>query len=71
MEHGVHLSVPKIYEILAEKYAIRSRWKKNKPRGLIPQAVKPRQVIQMDTIDFGELFAFTAIDTFSKEAIFS
>ena len=28
----------------------------------------PRQVIQMDTIDFGELFAFTAIDTFSKEA---
>jgi len=36
--------------------------------GPIPQAIKPRQVIQMDTIDFGELFAFTAIDTFSKEA---
>jgi len=67
-EHGVHLSVPKIYEILAEKYVIRSKWKKNKPRGAIPQAIKPRQVIQMDTIDFGELFAFTAIDTFSKEA---
>lgn len=28
----------------------------------------PRQVIQMDTIDFGEVFAFTAIDIFSKEA---
>ena len=67
-EHGVHLSVPKIYEILAEKYVIRSKWKKNKPRGPIPRAVKPRQVIQMDTINFGELFAFTAIDTFSKEA---
>jgi len=67
-EHGVHLSVPKIYEILAEKYVIRSKWKKNKPRGSMPQALKPRQVIQMDTIDFGELFAFTAIDTFSKEA---
>jgi len=67
-EHGVHLSAPKIYEILAEKYVIRSKWKKNKPRGPIPQAVMPRQVIQMDTIDFGELFAFTAIDTFSKEA---
>jgi transposase len=66
-EHGVQLSVPKIYEILAEKYVIRSKWKKNKPRGPIPQAVMPRQVIQMDTIDFGELFAFTAIDTFSKE----
>jgi transposase len=66
--HGIHLSVPKIYEILAEKYLIRSKWKKNKQRGPIPQAVEPRQVIQMDTIDFGELFAFTAIDTFSKEA---
>jgi len=68
LEHGIHLSVPKIYEILVEKYAIRSKWKKNKQRGPIPQAVEPRQVIQMDTIDFGELFAFTAIDTFSKEA---
>lgn len=67
-EYGVHLSVPKIYELLAEKYVIRSKWKKNKPRGPIPQAVMPRQVIQMDTIDFGEVFAFTAIDTFSKEA---
>jgi len=67
-DHEVHLSVPKIYEILAEKYVIRSKWKKNKVRGPIPQAVKPRQVIQMDTIDFGELFAFTAIDIFSREA---
>ena len=67
-EHGAHLSVPKIYEILAEKYVIRSKWKKNKQRGPIPQAVRPRQVIQMDTIDFGELFAFTAIDIFTREA---
>jgi transposase len=67
-ERGIHLSVPKIYEILAEKYVIRSRWKKNKQRGPIPKALMPRQVIQMDTIDFGEVFAFTAIDTFSKEA---
>ena len=67
-EHEVHLSTTKIYEILAEKYVIRSKWQKNKPRGPIPQAVMPRQVIQMDTIDFGELFAFTAIDTFTREA---
>jgi hypothetical protein len=66
-ERKVHLSVPKIYEILAEKYVIRSKWKKNKQRGIIPTAIEPRQVIQMDTIDFGEFFAFTAIDIFSKE----
>ena len=67
-EQGIHLSVPKIYEILSEKYAIRSRWKKNKQRGKTPRASRPREVIQMDTIDFGELYAFTAIDIFTKEA---
>jgi len=29
---------------------------------------QPREVIQMDSVDFGELFAFTAVDIFSKEA---
>jgi transposase len=67
-EHGIHLSVPKIYEILAEKYVIRSKWKKNKARGLIPEASTPREVVQMDSIDFGDIYAFTAIDIFTREA---
>jgi len=67
-ERGMHLSVPKIYEILSEKYVIRSRWRKNHVRGPIPQASRPRQVVQMDTVDFGGLFAFTAIDIFTREA---
>ena len=67
-EHGVHLSVPKIYEILAEKYVIRPKWQKNRVRGAVPKAFMPREVIQMDTIDFGELYAFTAIDIFTREA---
>lgn len=67
-EHGITLSVPKIYEILAERYVIRSKWKKNQPRGPVPQAEAPRQVVQMDTIDFGGVFAFTAVDIFSREA---
>lgn len=66
-EHNVSLSVPKIYEILAEKYKIKSKWKKNKARGPVPKATKPREVIQMDTVDFGEVFAFTGIDIFTKE----
>jgi len=28
-EYGISVSVPKIYEILAEKYVIKSKWKKN------------------------------------------
>jgi len=67
-EYGIHLCVPKIYEILAEKYVIRSKWKKNKERGPMPEASMPREVIQMDTIDFGDIYAFTAIDIFTREA---
>ncbi|KKQ65408.1 MAG: hypothetical protein US86_C0011G0007 [Candidatus Daviesbacteria bacterium GW2011_GWA2_38_24] len=67
-EHGVTIALSKIYEILSEKYVIKSKWKKNQLRGLIPQACKPREVIQMDTIDFGDIFAFTAVDIYSKEA---
>lgn len=68
LEHGIHLSVPKIYEILAEKYVIRSRWRKNRERGPIPEASTPREVVQMDSMDFGDIYAFTAIDTFTREA---
>jgi transposase InsO family protein len=68
LEHDIHLSVPKIYEILSEKYVIRPKWKKNKVRGEVPKASMPREVVQMDTIDFGELYAFTAIDIFTREA---
>ncbi len=67
-EHGVPLSVPRIYEVPAEKYGIRSKWKKNKVRGEVPAATAQRQVIRMDTVDFGGLFAFTAVDIVSREA---
>lgn len=67
-EHGVSPAVSKVYEILAEKYVIKSKWKHNQARGPVPQAEKPREVIQMDSIDFGGIFAFTAVDIFSKEA---
>jgi hypothetical protein len=67
-EYGVKLSLPKVYEILAEKYIIKSKWKHNQARGAVPHALKPREVIQMDSIDFGGIFAFTAVDIFSKEA---
>lgn len=67
-EHHTHLSVPKIYQILAEKYQIKSKWKKNKARGPVIHPDHPRESIQMDTIDFGEVFAFTAVDCFTREA---
>jgi len=66
-EHQIKPAVSKIYEILAEKYILRSKWKKNQERGLVPVAFRPREVVQMDTLDFGEIFAFTGIDIFTRE----
>ena len=68
-EYGTELSVTTIYKVLGEKYQLRSKWKKNQARGSVPQAQAPREVIQMDTVDFGQIFAFTGIDIFTKEVM--
>lgn len=65
--HKVSLSTTTIYKILSERYKLRSKWKKNKVRGPVPHAKAPREVIQMDSVNFGEVFAFTGIDIFTKE----
>lgn len=68
-DYGISLSTTTIYKILAEKYQLRSKWKKNQPRGPVPKAQKPREVIQMDSLDLGEIFAFTSIDIFVKDVM--
>ncbi|MFQ5492669.1 MAG: integrase core domain-containing protein [Candidatus Dojkabacteria bacterium] len=65
--YGYKIAVSTIYIALHEKYVIRSKWKKNQPRGHVPEATKPREVVQMDAVDFGELFAFTGVDIFTRE----
>ncbi len=67
-DYKIEVSVTTIYKVLKEKYQLRSRWKKNQKRGPVPKAGKPREVVQMDTVDFGDIFAFTGIDIYSKEA---
>ncbi len=66
-EYDQQVSVTTIYKVLSEKYQLRSKWKKNKARGTLPVAKAARQVIQMDTVLFGDVFAFTAVDIYSKE----
>ena len=66
-DYGITLSTTTIYKILGAKYQLRSKWKKNQIRGPVPEADRPREVIQMDTVDFGQVFAFTGVDIFSKE----
>lgn len=68
-DYGISLSTTTIYKVLAEKYQLRSKWKKNQPRGPVPKAEKPREVVQMDSLDLGEIFAFTGIDIFVKDVM--
>lgn len=67
-EYGDNVSVSTIYRILNEKYALKKRWRGNEKRGAVLKGSKPREVIQVDTVDFGNIYAFTAIDTFTREA---
>lgn len=68
-ERGLTISVPAIYEVLNEKFTIVSKWKKGTVvTGPVPTAVQKREIVQMDTIDFGDLFAFTAIDIVGRDA---
>lgn len=66
-DFGIQVSVTTIYKVLDEKYELRSKWQKNQKRGPVPVAQAPREVIQMDTVLFGRVFAFTAVDIYSRE----
>lgn len=66
-EYNEDVSISTIYRILNEKYILRSKWKKYCKRGHVKQGNSPREAIQTDTVDFGGLYAFTSIDTYTKE----
>jgi len=41
-EFGTQVSVTTIYKVLSEKYQLRSKWQKNKPRAPVPKAKSAR-----------------------------
>lgn len=66
-KHGIDVSRASVYRVLGRYFKLRSKWKKNQARGPLPQAFAPRDVIQADTVDYGELFAYTAVDIYTRE----
>lgn len=66
--YGCSPSLTTIYRILGEKYQLRPKGQRNRKRGPVPHAEKPREVIQTDTVDFGEVYAFTSVDICTREA---
>lgn len=67
-DYQTTIAISTIYRILGEQYQLRSKWKKYSKRGFVRIGAKPREVIQTDSVDLGSLYAFTAIDTYTKEA---
>jgi IS30 family transposase len=66
-QEGIQLSVSTVYRILNRHLKLRKH--SRTPKGFpVQRATRPRQVIQMDTLDLGEVYAFTAIDTYTREA---
>ncbi|OQA52649.1 MAG: Integrase core domain protein [candidate division WS2 bacterium ADurb.Bin280] len=67
--HNIKVSVAQTYRILGKHFVLHSAWKKWVRRPSLPKATKPREVIQADTVDLGNLFTINFIDTFTKEAV--
>jgi transposase InsO family protein len=68
-KEGLELSLSTVYRILNQHLnSLRkhSRTAKGQPA---QQGTQAREAVQMDTVDLGELYAFTAIDTYTKEAL--
>jgi len=66
-KEGVLLSRSTVYRVLNKHLRLRPKGHRNRPRGPVPRAKAPREVIQMDTVDFGGLYAYSAIDTYTRE----
>jgi len=66
-EYGESISRSTVYRILNEKYQLRSKWKKNQKRGQVITGTRPKELIQVDSVVLGELYAFTAIDTYTRK----
>lgn len=67
-KHGITLGLSTVYRWLHQRFTkavvgVR-RYKKHKA---LVTANGPREVVEHDTVDLGELYAYTAIDIFSKE----
>lgn len=67
-DHDIDISVKTIYLILNEKYKLRSKYKKGRSYVKLQKSEKERDIVQVDTVHFGELFAYTYIDTFTRQA---
>ncbi len=66
-QEGIRISRSTVYRILREHRVLRKHHRQPKG-GTVQRASKPRQVVQVDTVHLGDVYAYTAIDTYTREA---
>ncbi len=66
-QEGIHISRSTVYRILKRHRTLRKHHRQAKG-GTVQRASKPRQVVQVDTVHLGDIYAYTAIDTYTREA---
>ena len=65
--YGINVSTSTIYNILSKSSELKRRYKKWK-FGEAPKGNYARDVVQADTVAFGDIFAYTYIDTYTRQA---
>jgi len=66
-QEGVKVSHSTVYRILNRYRVLRKHHRQ--PKGSpVQTATAAHQVVQVDTVDLGEVYAYTAIDTFTRQA---
>lgn len=66
-DYKERVSVATIYRVLRTRYKMSSKYKQRK-YGEAPKGSYERDVIQVDTVDFGQVYAYTYIDTYTRQA---
>jgi transposase InsO family protein len=66
-QEGIRLSVSTVYRILKRHLVLRKHHRQAKG-GPVQVATGPREVVQLDTVNLGGVYAYTAIDIFTREA---
>jgi len=66
-DYGIKISVSTIYRVLGRRYILTKRYKAKK-YGEAPKGMYERDVIQADTVDFGDVYAYTYVDTYTRQA---
>jgi transposase InsO family protein len=67
-QEGIKLSLSTVYRILNKHLSTLRKHVRTAKGQPARRGRQPREVIQMDTVELGAVYAFTAIDTYTKES---